>query len=141
VHLEDLSISAFINDFRRLISLQFLPRSIISDNEGKFLAMRKYLRKLWANKPIQTMFDKKHIAWNFNTICAPSWLGFWETLVGTTKEVLYKTFGSRKMHFGEERRGLDPSRRYKQNKKKLSARSKPRLWTTLLLLTKSRLKI
>lgn len=100
VHLEildDLSITTLINAFRRFIALRFTPRSVISDNAGAFLAFRKYLRDLRHDQKIQTMFETKHIAWNFIASFAPWRGGFWERLVGSTKEALLKSFGAKKI--------------------------------------------
>lgn len=56
--MDELSITAFINSFRRFIALRLIPRSVISDNAGTFLALKKYLRDL-EDQRIQTMFKKK----------------------------------------------------------------------------------
>ena len=102
VHLEvvqDQEISTFINAFRRFIALRFLPRTVISDNAGTFLAMARYIENLKESESLQTMFEKMHIAWNFNAPCAPWWSGFWERLVGSVKRSLTKNFGHLKMDY------------------------------------------
>lgn len=100
VHLEvtkDLSSTAFINAYRRFIVYRFTPKIIYSDNAKTFVAASKYIDQIYNTPEIQNYLANRDVAWRFSANLSSWWGGFWERMVKTTKQSLYKTFGAYKM--------------------------------------------
>jgi hypothetical protein len=102
VHLEvtrNKSTAAFINAFRRFCALRFKPRTLYSDNAKEFESAAKYLRRLFASRLIGDYMANNNIVWRFSAKLSSWWGGFWERMVRTAKEALYKTFNPLQMDY------------------------------------------
>ena len=87
VHLEladDLTEEEFLFAFRRFVSRRSFPRVILSDNALTFQSASKTLRNYLSDNKVE---------WKFITPRAPWQGGFWERLIGITKQHLRKTCG------------------------------------------------
>ena len=96
VHLEivtDLSVDTFLLAFRRFASRKSLPRQMISDNASTYLAAAEELRKLFESDALKEALTHHNVTWQFIPKRAPWYGGFWERLIGLTKQAVKKTLG------------------------------------------------
>jgi hypothetical protein len=101
--LEDLSTASFLMAFRSFISHHFQPKMVLSDNATTFESAARTLKKLYENPEVTKYFSDCQIEWRFIPKRAPWYGGFWERLVGLTKEALKKMLGRTKLKFNEFR--------------------------------------
>ena len=96
VHLEvvaDLSADTFLQAFRRFSSRKSLPQVVVSDNASTFMSAADDLKALFESNAVQESLGNQGIEWKFIPRRAPWYGGYWERLVGLTKNALKKTLG------------------------------------------------
>ena len=96
VHLElvcDLSVDSFLLAFRRFVSRKSLPTQMISDNASTYLAAAEEIKELFESDHLREVLERQHVKWSFIPKRAPWYGGFWERLVGLTKQAVKKTLG------------------------------------------------
>ena len=96
VHLEvvtDLTVESFMLAFRRFSSRRSTPRTMISDNASTYLAAADELRQLFQSPSLKEALEYRGVSWKFIPKRAPWYGGFWERLVGLTKQALKKVLG------------------------------------------------
>ena len=94
IHLEivtDLSTETFLLAFRRFVSRKLLPVVMISDNASTYLAAAEELKTLFDS--IKETLGRQGVTWHFIPKRAPWYGGFWERLIGLTKQTIRKTLG------------------------------------------------
>ncbi|XP_063442133.1 uncharacterized protein LOC134722442 [Mytilus trossulus] len=84
---------SFMLAFRRFISRKSIPRVMISDNATTFVAAAEEIRKLTDSKSLHDKLCQFGTTWKFIPKRAPWYGGFWERLVGLTKNCLKKILG------------------------------------------------
>ena len=89
--------------FRCFISHHFQPKMVLSDNATTFESAARTLKKLYENPEVTKYFSDCQIEWRFIPKRAPWYGGFWERLVGLTKEALKKMLGRTRLKFNEFR--------------------------------------
>ena len=96
VHLElvcDLSVDSFLLAFRRFVSRKSLPTLMVSDNASTYLAAAEEIKELLESVDLREALGRQHVTWSFIPKRAPWYGGFWERLVGLTKQAVKKTLG------------------------------------------------
>ena len=96
IHLEivnDLTEKTFLQAFRRFVSRKSVPKIVMSDNATTFVAASNSLKHLMDSETIQNEFSSKGIEWRFIPKRAPWFGGFWERMIGLTKNNLKKVLG------------------------------------------------
>ena len=96
VHLEvvgDLTVETFLLAFRRFASRKSLPRRMISDNASTYLAAAEDLQKLFESEALKGALEAQKVTWDFIPKRAPWYGGFWERMIGLTKQAMKKTLG------------------------------------------------
>ena len=96
VHLEivvDLTVDTFLLAFRRFASRKSVPHTMISDNASTFLAAAEELEKLMTSETLKEALEGQNVSWHFIPKRAPWYGGFWERMIGLTKQALKKTLG------------------------------------------------
>ena len=96
VHLEvvtDLTEQSFIQAFRRFVSRKSLPHTMISDNASTYLAAADELKNLFQSTSLKETLGRQGVEWKFIPKRAPWFGGFWERLIGLTKNALKKVLG------------------------------------------------
>lgn len=109
VHLEfvsDLSTPAFIAALTRFVSRRGLPHAIYSDNGSNFIGASRHLKEVYdfldkSHNEIFHTLSSQHIRWHFNPPYAPNFGGLWESVVKSTKYLLFRTFGDMTFTFEE----------------------------------------
>ena len=66
---------------------------MISDNASTFLATAEDLQKLFESEILQRELGRHNVTWRFIPKRAPWYGGFWERMVGLTKQAIKKTLG------------------------------------------------
>ena len=95
VHLEivsDLSVETFLLAFRRFASHKSSPRQMISDNASTYLAAAEELQ-LFESDTLKEALARQNVTWYFMSKRAPWYGGFWERLIGLTKQAVKRTLG------------------------------------------------
>ncbi|XP_053400768.1 uncharacterized protein LOC123558691 [Mercenaria mercenaria] len=96
VHLEvvpDLSTASFMQAFRRFSSRHSLPEIMVSDNCTMFEAASQEIHRLYSARKLHDSLSSKGTEWRFIPKRAPWYGGWWERLIGMTKEALKKVLG------------------------------------------------
>ena len=96
VHLEiveDLSEQTFILAFRRFTSRKSLPKIMVSDNATTYVAAAKEIEFLTKSPTLQEKLNSYGTTWKFIPKRAPWYGGFWERLIGLTKNCIKKVLG------------------------------------------------
>ena len=96
VHLEvvtDLTEEQFILAFRRFSSRKSLPRIMISDNATTYVASAKEIQRLTSSPSLQETLNTHGTTWKFIPKRAPWYGGFYERLIGLTKNCIRKVLG------------------------------------------------
>ena len=96
VHLEvvtDLTEQSFIQAFRRFVNRKSLPHTMISDNASTYLAAADELKNLFQSTSLKETLGRQGVEWKFIPKRAPWFGGFWERLIGLTKNALKKVLG------------------------------------------------
>ena len=96
VHLEivcDLSVDSFLLAFRRFVGRKSLPKQMVSDNASTYLAAAEEIKELFESDNLREALGHQHVTWTFIPKRASWYGGFWEQLVGLTKQAVKKTLG------------------------------------------------
>ena len=96
MHLEvilDLILESFMLAFRKFTSCRFTPTTVILDNTLTYLVAAEELTRLFQSPSLKTAFEHHGATWKFISKNAPWYGGFWERLVGLTKQSLRKVLG------------------------------------------------
>ena len=96
VHIEvvkDLTVQTFLLAFRRFSSRKSLPSIMISDNASTFLAAAEDLQRLFESETLQRELEHHNVTWRLIPKRAPWYGGFWERMVGLTKQATKRTLG------------------------------------------------
>ena len=94
----------FVGMLQRFIACRGAPSLIKGDNATTFLATARQLKKITAKEPLESFLIKNRIKWGGGGVITPKapWQGgFYERLIGVTKNTLYKSMGCAKMRFRE----------------------------------------
>ena len=104
VHLElveDLEAPTFMRCLRRFSARRGMPALIVSDNAKTFQSANRTLNRLFEHPEVRTYLNNYKIAWRFNLAKAPWWGGFFERMVGNTKDCLRKVLGNARLTHDE----------------------------------------
>ena len=96
VHLEvvsDLSTDTFLLAFRRFASRKSLPQIMMSDNASTYTSAAEELSTLLQSEELATVLGTHGVAWKFIPKKASWFGGFWERMIGLTKNCLKKVLG------------------------------------------------
>ena len=96
VHLEvvlDLTVDSFMLTFRKFTSRRPVPRTMMSDNASTYLAAADELQQLLDSTSLKEALGGRGVTWHFIPKRVPWYGGYWERLVGLTKQALKKTLG------------------------------------------------
>ncbi|XP_063400009.1 uncharacterized protein LOC134684637 [Mytilus trossulus] len=96
VHLEiieDLTEETFILAFRRFSSRKSLPKIMISDNGTTYVASAKKIEFLTKSPSLNEQLNSYGTIWKFIPKSAPWYGGWWERLIGLTKNCIKKVLG------------------------------------------------
>ncbi|XP_074608745.1 uncharacterized protein LOC141863176 [Acropora palmata] len=102
VHLQlvdSLSVTAFLQAFRRFAARSSLPARLISDNAKTFKSAAKEVKSIGRSTEVQRFLANKGIVWDFIVEKAPVHGGFWERMIQSTKRCLRKSLGRTSMNF------------------------------------------
>ncbi|VDL78098.1 unnamed protein product [Nippostrongylus brasiliensis] len=106
IHLElveDMTTQMFLNALRRFFARRGVPKTITCDNAPTFLLGEKVLhetmKQMLEGTDTINAIARKEIAWIHITPYAPWQGGFYERLIRSIKQSLYKTLGQRKVSF------------------------------------------
>ncbi|XP_077534685.1 uncharacterized protein LOC144146623 [Haemaphysalis longicornis] len=87
---------------KRFIARRGVPSTVYSDNALTFKKTSKDLAMLWRvirNDDVRSFIANTRVEWKFIVERAPWWGGFYERLVGLTKQALKKTLGTSYLTF------------------------------------------
>jgi hypothetical protein len=93
IHLElipDLTADTFIQAFRRFCCRKSVPEIIISDNATTFNTASKHIKAMQMVPEVHNSLNIRGVYWKFIPKRAPWYGGWWERLIGLTKETLKK---------------------------------------------------
>ena len=96
VHLEvvsDLSMETLLLAFRRFASRKSLPQVMMSDNALTYMSASEELTRLLQSDSLSTSLGANGVVWKFIPKKAPWFGGFWERMIGLTKNCLKKVLG------------------------------------------------
>ena len=79
--------------FRKFSSRRSTPSTIISDNASTYLAAAEELTQLFQSSSLKTALEYHGVNWRFIPKRAPWYGGFWERLIGLTKQSIRKVLG------------------------------------------------
>lgn len=103
IHLElvsSVSTEDFILAIRRFIARRGRPSVIYSDNGTNFVGTENALNQVnW--KKVNEYSTVERFEWRFNPPTAAWWGGFWERLIGLTKQLLRRTLGNSLLSYEE----------------------------------------
>ena len=66
---------------------------MISDNASTYLAAEEDIKELFESDDLREALGRQQVTWSFIPKHAPWYGGFWEQLVGLTKQAVKKTLG------------------------------------------------
>ena len=67
-----------------------MPRLLLSDNASTYVSAAKELEQLFSSDKLEESLSTRGVQWKFIPKRAPWYGGFWECLIGMTKNVLKK---------------------------------------------------
>ena len=106
LHLEltdSLTVTSFLQAFRRFVSRRGLPAKLLTDNAKTFKSVSVDVKKISRSSEVKQYLAKRQVDWQFIMERAP-WLGgFWERLVRSVKRCLKKSVGRSLLTFKELR--------------------------------------
>ena len=97
VHLElnpNLTVDSFMLGFRRFASRYSIPKTLISDNALTFIVASNRIHELTNSEELHEQLNSKGTTWKFIAKRAPWFGGFYERLIGLTKQCLRKVLGN-----------------------------------------------
>ena len=89
----DLTERSFLQAFRRFAGRKSLPSRMVSDNASTFTASPDELKELFQSPSLKDAFTNRGVVWQFIPKRAPWFGGFWERLIGLTKNSLKNILG------------------------------------------------
>ena len=89
----DLTAESFLLAFRKFSSRKSLPSKMLSDNASTFLAAADEPHQLFESDKIKESLQCQKVTWELIPKWAPWYGGFWERLIGLTKNAIKKTLG------------------------------------------------
>ena len=101
IHLEvapDLTVSSFLNAFRRFVSRRGPIQCMYSDNGTNFVGSEKVLRQsieAWNKEHINSNLRQRGILWKFNPPGASHMGGSWERMIRTVRQLLEGSISKR----------------------------------------------
>ena len=101
--VENCTEFEFLCAFRRFIARRSCPSLVISDNASTFISASKTLKQIFHHAEVKQYLSSKSIEWKFITKRAPWVGGFYERLIGLTKNSLRKTLGNALISLGDLR--------------------------------------
>ena len=96
VHLElveELASESFFRALRRFISRRTTPNCIYCDNAPTFVKVGKFFKEIYRSINLRELPFQKKIEWKFIPSKGPWFGGFYERLIGLTKNCLKKILG------------------------------------------------
>ncbi|VDK40164.1 unnamed protein product [Cylicostephanus goldi] len=102
IHLETLksmSAEAFLNALRRFFARRGVPKSITSDNAPTFQLTAEIMKDANHQNLLEDFAINREIEWRTITPYAPWQGGFYERLIKSVKEALYKSLGRAKISY------------------------------------------
>ncbi|XP_065886666.1 uncharacterized protein [Dysidea avara] len=78
---------------RQFSSRKSLPTQMLSDNASTYLAAAEEIKELFESDDLKEALGRQHVTWSFIPKRAPWYGGFWERLIGLTKQAVKKTLG------------------------------------------------
>ena len=90
--VKNMEVDTFKRCLKEFIARRGNPKLMISNNAKTFKATAKWLKDLQQNVDINAMLAKLQVEWIFNLSRTPCWGGFFERMIGLTKNVLQKLF-------------------------------------------------
>lgn len=97
--IPDLSADTFIQAFRRFCSRKSVAEIIISDNATTFNTASKHIKAMQMVTEVHNCLNIRGVDWKFIPKRAPWYGGWWERLIGLTKETLKKVLGRSYVYF------------------------------------------
>ncbi|XP_060561037.1 uncharacterized protein LOC132720829 [Ruditapes philippinarum] len=88
-----LSADCFLQAVRRFSSRKSQPKLIVSDNAKTFQTASTYLKAMFESQVVRESLANTGIDWKFIPERAPCYGGWWERLIGLTKQTLKKILG------------------------------------------------
>ena len=96
IHLEvvtNMSADCFLQTFRRFASHKSLTSLMISDKAKTFKKASTYLKSMFETHKVRDHMANIGVDWQFIPERAPWYGGWWEGLIGLTKQTLKKILG------------------------------------------------
>ena len=94
VHLElteSLTVTSFLQPFRRFVSQRGLPAKLLTDNVKTFKSASVDVKKISRSSEVKQYLANRQVDWQFIMERVPWWGGFWERLVSSVKQCLKKS--------------------------------------------------
>ncbi len=96
--MEDLIPSSFQNALRRFMAVRNChPKVMYSDNGGTFARTSRQLETIFHDPKVYDYLANHQIEWKFSVSLAPWWNGWFERLIGVTKNTFNKIVGKRSL--------------------------------------------
>ena len=95
--VEDLTSDELLQAIRQFASHHSIPKKFLTDNATNFEGAANILKMLLSSPEISMYFSNHNIDWDFIPKRGPWYGGFWERLIGLTKECLVKMVGRTKL--------------------------------------------
>ena len=90
---ESLTVTSFLQAFRKFVSRRGLPAKLLTDNAKTFKSASVDVKKISMSSEVKKYLANRQIDWQFIMEQAPWWGGFWERLVRSVKRCLKKSVG------------------------------------------------
>ncbi|XP_006811853.1 uncharacterized protein LOC102800452 [Saccoglossus kowalevskii] len=87
--------------FRRFAARRSLPSHMLSDNASTYISAADEIRTLFDTPEVRDFLAAHRVQWTFIPKRAPWYGGFWERLIGLTKNAIKKTLGRALITFDE----------------------------------------
>ena len=94
-----MTIDQFRHSLKEFMARRGNPALIVTDNAKTFQNTAKWLQKVLKDPEIAATLVDAKVEWKFNLSRSPWWGGFFERMVGLTKQVLYKSLGRARLSF------------------------------------------
>jgi len=91
--MTDMTTDSFLRAFRGFAGRRSLPTHMVSDSGFTFIATVEQIRELFEDPSVDKYLTKKGVQSTFIPKRAPWFGGFYEQLIGITKNTLKKTLG------------------------------------------------
>ena len=86
--VSDFSMETLLLAFRRFASRKSLPQVMMSDNASTYTSASEELTRLLQSDSLSTSLGAHGVVWKFISKKAPWFGGFWERMIGLTKNCL-----------------------------------------------------